>query len=61
MADTSQAEDERAMLGKLWRQRFESARYAADRARRLYDLDAVPNMDRLRGCFKPSDGSSVPT
>ena len=31
MAAAAQAEDERAMLDKLWRQRLERARYAADR------------------------------
>jgi hypothetical protein len=34
MAAAAQAEDERAILDKLWRQRIERARYAADRARR---------------------------
>jgi DNA invertase Pin-like site-specific DNA recombinase len=43
MAAASQAEDERAMLGKLWRQRVERARYAADRARRQYQLAEPEN------------------
>jgi DNA invertase Pin-like site-specific DNA recombinase len=38
MAAAAQAEDERTMLDKLWRQRLERARYAADRARRQYQL-----------------------
>jgi DNA invertase Pin-like site-specific DNA recombinase len=38
MAAAGQAEDERAMLDKLWQQRLERARYAADRARRQYQL-----------------------
>ncbi len=38
MAAAAQAEDERAALDKLWRQRIERARYAADRARRQYQL-----------------------
>ena len=38
MAAAAQAEDERAMLDRLWRQRLERARYAADRARRQYQL-----------------------
>ena len=38
MAAAAHAEDERAVLGKLWRQRVERARYAADRARRQYQL-----------------------
>ena len=38
MAAAAQAEDERAWLDKLWRQRAERARYAADRARRQYQL-----------------------
>ena len=38
MAAAAQAEDERAALDKLWRQRVERARYAADRARRQYQL-----------------------
>jgi DNA invertase Pin-like site-specific DNA recombinase len=43
MAAASQAEDERAMLGKLWRQRLERARYNADRARRQYQLAEPEN------------------
>jgi DNA invertase Pin-like site-specific DNA recombinase len=43
MAAAAQAEDERAMLGKLWRQRLERARYAADRARRQYQLAEPEN------------------
>jgi hypothetical protein len=43
MAAAVQAEDERAMLGKLWRQRVERARYAADRARRQYQLAEPEN------------------
>ena len=39
----AQAEDEGAMLGKLWRQRLERARYAADRARRQYQLAEPEN------------------
>jgi DNA invertase Pin-like site-specific DNA recombinase len=38
MAAAAHAEDERACLDKLWRQRVERARYAADRARRQYQL-----------------------
>jgi Recombinase/Recombinase zinc beta ribbon domain len=38
MAAAAQAEEDRAALGKLWRQRVERARYAADRARRQYQL-----------------------
>ena len=38
MAAAAQAEEERAMLDRLWRQRLERARYAADRARRQYQL-----------------------
>jgi len=38
MAAAAQAEDERSALDKLWRQRVERARYAADRARRQYHL-----------------------
>jgi DNA invertase Pin-like site-specific DNA recombinase len=38
MAAAAHAEDERAALDKLWRQRVERARYAADRARRQYQL-----------------------
>ena len=43
MAAAAQAEDERAMLDKLWRQRIERARYAADRARRQYQLAEPEN------------------
>jgi DNA invertase Pin-like site-specific DNA recombinase len=43
MAAAAQAEDERAMLGKLWRQRIERARYAAGRARRQYQLAEPEN------------------
>ena len=43
MAAVAQAEDERAMLDKLWRQRLERARYAADRARRQYQLAEPEN------------------
>jgi DNA invertase Pin-like site-specific DNA recombinase len=43
MAAAAQAEDERAMLGKLWRQRLERVRYAADRARRQYQLAEPEN------------------
>jgi DNA invertase Pin-like site-specific DNA recombinase len=38
MAAAAHAEDERAALRKHWRQRTERARYAADRARRQYQL-----------------------
>jgi DNA invertase Pin-like site-specific DNA recombinase len=38
IAAAAQAGDERAALDKLWRQRVERARYAADRARRQYQL-----------------------
>src|SRR5260370_6603541 len=38
LAAAAQAEAERATLDKLWRQRLERARYAADRARRQYQL-----------------------
>src|ERR1017187_10268409 len=38
MAAAAQAEDERAMVDKLWRQRLERARYAAGRARPPYQL-----------------------
>jgi DNA invertase Pin-like site-specific DNA recombinase len=38
-----QAEAERAELDKLWRQRVERARYAADRARRQYTLAEPEN------------------
>ena len=43
MAAAAQAEDERATLDKLWRQRLERARYAADRARRQYQLAEPEN------------------
>jgi len=43
MAAAAQAEAERAMLDKLWRQRLERARYAADRARRQYQLAEPEN------------------
>jgi len=43
MAAAAAAEDERAMLDKLWRQRTERARYAADRARRQYQLAEPEN------------------
>src|SRR5947199_4581032 len=43
MAAAGQAEAERAMLDKLWRQRIERARYAADRARRQYQLAEPEN------------------
>jgi DNA invertase Pin-like site-specific DNA recombinase len=43
MAAAAQAEDERAMVGKLWRQRLERARYAAGRARRQYQLAEPEN------------------
>jgi DNA invertase Pin-like site-specific DNA recombinase len=43
MAAAAQAEDERAMLGKLWRQRIERARYAAGRAQRQYQLAEPEN------------------
>jgi hypothetical protein len=43
MAAAGQAEAERAMLDKLWRQRLERARYAADRARRQYQLAEPEN------------------
>ena len=43
LAAAAQAEDERAALGKLWRQRLERARYAADRARRQYQLAEPEN------------------
>jgi len=43
MAAASQAEDERAMLGKLWRQRVERARHTAGRARRQYQLAEPEN------------------
>jgi DNA invertase Pin-like site-specific DNA recombinase len=43
MTAAAQAEDERAMLDKLWRQRLERARYAAGRARRQYQLAEPEN------------------
>ena len=43
MAAAAQAEDERAALDKLRRQRLERARYAADRARRQYHLAEPEN------------------
>ena len=43
MAAAAQAEAERAMLDKLWRQRLERARYAAGRARRQYQLAEPEN------------------
>src|ERR1035441_4751405 len=43
MAAAAQAEDERAMVDKLWRQRLERARYAAGRARRQYQLAEPEN------------------
>jgi DNA invertase Pin-like site-specific DNA recombinase len=43
MAAATQAEDERAMLDRLWRQRVERARHAADRARRQYQLAEPEN------------------
>ena len=43
MAAAAQAEGERAMLDKLWRQRLERARYAAGRARRQYQLAEPEN------------------
>jgi DNA invertase Pin-like site-specific DNA recombinase len=43
MTAAAQAEDERAMLDKLWRQRIERARYAAGRARRQYQLAEPEN------------------
>jgi hypothetical protein len=43
MAAAAQAENERAALDKLWRQRTERARYAADRARRQYQLAGPEN------------------
>jgi DNA invertase Pin-like site-specific DNA recombinase len=43
MAAASQAEAERASLDRLWRQRLERARYAADRARRQYQLAEPEN------------------
>jgi DNA invertase Pin-like site-specific DNA recombinase len=43
MAAAAQAEAERASLDRLWRQRLERARYAADRARRQYQLAEPEN------------------
>jgi recombinase-like zinc beta ribbon protein/recombinase len=43
LAAAAQAEDERAMLDRLWRQRIERARYAAGRARRQYQLTEPEN------------------
>jgi DNA invertase Pin-like site-specific DNA recombinase len=43
MAAAAQAEAERAMVDKLWRQRIERGRYAADRARRQYQLAEPEN------------------
>ena len=43
LAAAAQAQAERAMLDKLWRQRLERARYAADRARRQYQLAEPEN------------------
>jgi DNA invertase Pin-like site-specific DNA recombinase len=43
MAAAAQAEDERAMLDKLWCQRVERASYAAGRARRQYQLAEPEN------------------
>jgi DNA invertase Pin-like site-specific DNA recombinase len=43
MAAAAQAEAERTMLDKLWRQRIERARYAAGRARRQYQLAEPEN------------------
>ena len=43
LAAAAQTEAERAMLDKLWRQRLERARYAADRARRQYQLAEPEN------------------
>jgi len=43
MAAAEQAENERAALDKLWRQRLERARYTADRARRQYQLAEPEN------------------
>jgi DNA invertase Pin-like site-specific DNA recombinase len=42
-AAAAQAENERAALDKLWQQRLERARYAADRARRQYQLAEPEN------------------
>jgi DNA invertase Pin-like site-specific DNA recombinase len=43
LAAAAQAEAERAMLDKLWRQRLERARYVAGRARRQYQLAEPEN------------------
>jgi hypothetical protein len=43
MTAAAQAEEERAMLDKLWQQRLERARYSADRARRQYQLAEPEN------------------
>src|SRR6266702_4479069 len=43
MAAAAHAENERAALDKLWRQRVERGRYAAGRARRRYQLAAPEN------------------
>jgi DNA invertase Pin-like site-specific DNA recombinase len=43
LAAAAQAEADRAMLDKLWRQRIERARYAAGRARRQYQLTEPEN------------------
>ncbi len=43
VAAAAQAENERAMLDKLWRQRIERARFAAGRARRQYQLAEPEN------------------
>src|SRR5262249_44455671 len=43
LAAAGQAEAERAMLDKLWRQKLERARYAAGRARRQYQLAEPEN------------------
>ena len=43
MAAAAQAQAERASLDRLWRQRIERARYAADRARRQYQLAEPEN------------------
>src|SRR5215467_14547628 len=43
IAAAAQAEAERASLDRLWRQRLERARYAADRARRQYQLAEPEN------------------
>src|SRR5258708_6281313 len=48
MAAAPQAEDERAMLDKLWRQRLERARYAARPARRQHPLAQPENPPVVR-------------